>query len=80
LECVETYIDAANTGTVKITGTFLKQDSVGCKAEALQARESCQAAAEVCNPFAHQWLSPRESNLSYAHVHCYLNKAEELLI
>jgi len=61
LERVETDIDAANTGTVKILGKFLKQDAVGGKAEALQARESCQAATEVSDPFAYQWLSSCES-------------------
>jgi len=80
LESVETDINAANTGTIKIMGKFPKQDSVGGEAEALQAGECCQTPTEVSDPLPYQWLSPRESNLGYAHVQRYLNKAEELLI
>lgn len=80
LECVETDIDAANTGIVHVLGKLFQHDSVGGEAEALQSGECCQAAAEVSDSFPYQWLTACESNLGYSHIHCYLNEVEEFFI
>jgi hypothetical protein len=80
LQSVKTDIDAVNTGTVDILGKLFQHNSIGGEAEALEAGECCQAATEVSHPFAYQWLSPRDSNLGYSHVNCYLYNMEEFFI
>ena len=80
LKGVKTDIDAANTSIVDVLGKLFQHDSVGGEAEALQAGECCHASTEVRHPFSYQWLAPRESNLGYSHVHCYLYEVEEFFI
>jgi hypothetical protein len=80
LESVETDIDAADAGSVKVLAEFFQQYTVGGEAQTLETGDSGQTAAEVDNSLTDEGFSARKANLVYPHVHCYLNEAEELLV
>jgi hypothetical protein len=80
LESVQTNIDAADAGSVKVWAEFFQEHSVGSEAKTLETGYSGQTATEVNNSLTDERFSTRKPDLGYTHVDRYLNEAEEFLV
>ena len=79
-QCIEAYINAAQSCPCQGTCVFRQQDAVRGQAHVSDSRDYGDSLDEVNHPFAHQGFAAGQADLRYAVAGKDLNDPEDFLI